>query len=499
LIDDWFEGAATSAGESQLRAHIKSCPACRAEFQALDLLRQDLETIGDTLSNREPLPSIAPAVMAAISKAKPAKIRPVAPRPFLRRLIPWLVLPVAAAAVVLVFVASSYRNPAVHKSLVAKTARQAPNGKDASSVPAAVKRDVKDPAVAEQVEQVKNLALDSLILTDNKKPATESVEAVSNLSLNDVLGARRDALSDPDARAALAQWASLTVEQARKLISGAADTAGELGAALMLPPDEAQPILTAAVQENDDPYLKYRLATSYSKTPETAPKAAAQYAQLAVSDSGNALAKYQYAASCFAQGDATNGLDALSDAQQIDGLNAYTSTAAKYREQALIAAGASPEVARAIAAFVAGNEEYGQLVDLGNQLLEYGKYYEQNGDSETAQQIYEAVRMFGTQVNDNATYASEQLAGLDVERAAVEMLSNLVSFIGVPENLQMIANETGRLLESFANVGQFITTVNDFFSQDQNSALMRLAVDYLFQNGDLGLLDYVHSQSGNNR
>jgi tetratricopeptide (TPR) repeat protein len=317
--------------------------------------------------------------------------------------------------------------------------------------------------------------------------------AQASLKVYDILAARKDAVTSPAARLQFARWAELSAEKARQILADQdAPMDAKVAASESLPPDEAMKVLLAAVAADpDNPYLHHQLGNLYSADPKTASKAAAEFAAQAQLDPDNALAYYQLAASLFAQGDADGAVDALQSAQNLSGANAYTMDAASYQQDALEQSGVASEVAQLLVALTAGTSQYGDLTGLGNQLMEYGKYYEQNGQTELASQIYNSVRLFGEQLANDSTFANELLAGLDIQREAVTVLSGLVDFVQQPANADMLARSSEHLVGALNAVGGLFTSLNEFFQQELGNDMVNAFVNYVMQNGDLDVLDYL--------
>jgi hypothetical protein len=208
-------------------------------------------------------------------------------------------------------------------------------------------------------------------------------------------------------------------------------------------------------------------------------------------DPDNAVSQYKLAALLLEQGDKEGAMAALDQAKGLGSVNAYTSDSALNRERALIASGMNPDAAHTVAALTAGTDQYGDLMGLGKQLLQYGKQYEEAGDTASAQQIYAAVQSMGSQVGTGATYSSEQLAALDLQRAAVDTISNLATFVKSPENMRILSQETQNITEGLGDFVQFVGNVNSFFAQRLDSGLINNVSTYILHNGDLGLLDFL--------
>ncbi|MCX5771668.1 MAG: zf-HC2 domain-containing protein [Candidatus Hydrogenedentes bacterium] len=488
--------------EPSLLAHIRACPHCAAEYAWLASLCGELESMGDTAVKTVPAVDLTDNVMKAVARLKRPRLVELAPaRPRnQRRFGPaWWVAASAAAAAILVAAVwiAGYR---ATRPQAPSLAVQTPSGPvapgEARVEPFKLARTDQSPA-----EPVAASPFQKLI--DEMRPSSAATpdvvpETQASLSVHEVLAARKDAITNPAARLQLARWAEIAVEKARKLAADPDLAMGaKIGAAESLPPDEAEKILLAAVQADpDNPYLRSALGNTYTQEADGAPKAAAEFAAQAQLDPNNALAYYQLAASLFAQGDAEGAASALETAQSLAEANPYTQQAAGFQEQALAETGVAEEVARLLVALTAGTSQYGDLVGLGSQLIDYGKYYEQNGQTALAEQIYNSVRIFGEQLAGNAVFANELLAGLDIQREAVSVLAGLVEFMQEPQNVQLLAGQSENLFDALNSIGSFFTSLNDFFRDELGADVIAAFVDFVLGNGDLDVLDFLGNAAG---
>ena len=489
-----------SEAEPSLLAHIRTCPDCAAEYRWLVSLCRELEVLGDAAVKTAPVVDLTDNVMKAVARLKQPRLVALAPARSRRRFghAWWLVASAAAAAALVAAVwIAGYR---VTRPQAPSLAVQTPGGPVAPTEEAVARFELARTAEA-PAEPVAASPFQKLI--DEMRPnAGAPAEVVpgtkASLSVHEVLAARKDAVTNPAARLQLARWAELAAEKARELAANPDLPFGaRIGAAGSLPPEEAQKILLAAVEADpDNAYLRYALGSTYGEEAGAAPKAAAEFAAQAQLDPNNALAYYRLAASLFAQGDPEGAVSALETAQTLAEANPYTQIAAGYQEQALAESGVAEEVARLLVALTAGTSQYGDLVGLGGQLLDYGKYYEQNGQTDLAEQIYNSVRIFGEQLAGNAVFANELLAGLDIQREAISVLSGLVEFMQEPDNVELLARQGGQLFEALNSIGSFFTSLNDFFRNELGADVIGAFVDFVLGNGDLDVLDFLGNAAG---
>ena len=486
--------------EPSLLAHIRTCPDCAAEYAWLVSLCRELEVLGDAAVKTAPVVDLTDNVMKAVARLKRPRLVEIAPaRPRRRFGQVWWVVATAAAAAALVAAVwiAGYRvsRPQAPSLAVQTPGRQVvPKGEGADTLKLA--RTAESPAEPVAASPFQKL-IDEMRPSGGAPPDVVP-ETQASLNVHDVLAARKDAVTNPAARLQLARWAEVAAEKARQLAANPdLAMAAKIGAAESLPPEEAEKILLAAVEADpDNPYLRSALGNTYSEQADGAPKAAAEFAAQAQLDPNNALAYYQLAASLFAQGDPEGATNALETAKTLAEAHPYTQQAAGYQQQALAESGVAEEVARLLVALTAGASQYGQLMGLGSQLIDYGKYYEQNGQTDLAEQIYNSVRIFGEQLAGNAVFANELLAGLDIQREAISVLSGLVEFMQQPDNVELLARQSENLFDALNSIGSFFTSLNDFFRNELGINVIGAFVDFVLGNGDLDVLDFLGGAAG---
>lgn len=313
------------------------------------------------------------------------------------------------------------------------------------------------------------------------------------LTLQDAINARRkDLLSQGNDFALLA---SLTDEEASALLKKM-DLSLEavLGAAQFLSTDEAIAVLRAAIAEHpDDPNLKYALALSLDGNPDATDERIQQLTQLAAADTGNSLPQYMLAADYFERGDMAQALDALGKGSAYTEASAYALESARQREAALVASGLDSDTARFLALSTTGNGEYENITTLRNELLDYGAHYEEIGEYETAQQIYNAVNQLGQQLYEGADMAVEQQYGLETQQDAILAIQGIAEIFQQPETVALLGETLGMLASGIVDVTQYISARQQMVTNSANSNQLDWTafLNHVMNNGDLNVSGFV--------
>lgn len=458
-------------------AHARAVP--EIDIVADVMMQADLAVLGEREAQRAPKVDLVAAVMDTVRRDKvtqnvvPLRVRPGARAARggqgRRRSIPWAMLAAAASLLVGVWlIADALLRPAQDVSGGSN------NGHVASRAPQPGESRLRDGGRAENtivpvrpspvVEEHAALAW-----PDQKQPdqPNETPNPYAELTLQDILDARRNAIEGSGAdRALLAHLASLTPEEARALLerSGLSVDA-MLGAALFLPPDEAVNLLLSKLGDlPDDPYLRYALAKNLAEKDGANALVREQLAEWRRSDPDNGMPYFMEAEMLLREQDIQNALLALEQAQALGQSYGYSAATARYRQQALMAAGMGEEQARLLAASTAGSEEYLQIREMAKELLDFGRYYESVGDYETAQRIYDAVQAFGEDVAVSATFVNEELAGLETQHDALGNLRDLYEILGSPDTVQLLQDSFNLLAMAFTDLRQYIDTYNEVFA-----------------------------------
>ncbi len=313
------------------------------------------------------------------------------------------------------------------------------------------------------------------------------------ITLQDAINARRSELLSQSNEFAL--LASLTGDEASELLKSM-DLSVEalLGAAQFLSTDEAIAVLRAAIAEHpDDPQLKYALAMNLEGNPEAVEERMQQLAQLAAVDTDNSLPHFMQAAEYFEQGDMARALEALGKGSSYGDASAYTLESANQREAALIASGLDVDTARFLALSTAGNSEYTDISALRNELLDFGAHYEQLGEYETAEQIYNAVNELGEQLVAGASMAVEQQYGLETQQDAILAIQGIAEVFQQPETVALLGETLGFLAESIVDVTQYIAARQDLVTNPASSDQLDWSafLNHVMNSGDLNVSGFI--------
>lgn len=313
------------------------------------------------------------------------------------------------------------------------------------------------------------------------------------VTLQDAINARRSDLLAQNNDFAL--LASLTGDEASELLKSM-DLSVEalLGAAQFLSTDEAIAVLRAAIAEHpDDPQLKYALAMNLEGNPEAVEERMQQLAQLASADSDNGLPHYMLAADYFEQGDMARALESLGKGASFGDASAYTLESANQREAALVASGLDVDTARFLALSTAGSGEYGDITALRNELLDFGAHYEQLGEYETAEQIYNAVNELGEQLVAGAAMAVEQQYGLETQQDAILAIQGIAEVFQQPETVALLGETLGFLADSIVDVTEYIAARQDMVINPAISGQLDWSafLNHVMNSGDLNVSGFI--------
>lgn len=454
-------------------AHARNVPD--VELVAEVMMQADLLALGEETAQATPEVDLVAPIMGALQREKtvrnvvPMKVRPGARVPHAvehrRSAIPWAMLAAAACLLAgLGFIVNALLRTDQEMNGVATTTNLAHRDTPGSG-PAVEQRVPGEHTIASVrpgpiIEEHATLAWPD---QEQQERSGQEPNPYADLTLQDILDARRNAIEGSGAdRALLAHLASLSPEEARALLerSGLSSEAA-LGAALFLPPDEAVNLLLSKLGDlPNDPALRYALAKNLARQDAAAALEREQLAEWRKSDPQNGMPYYMEAQMELRQQDIENALLALEQAQALGQSYGYSSATARYRQQALMAAGMGENEARLLAASTAGSQEYLHIREMAGELLQYGQYYESIGDYETAQRIYEAVEAFGQDVTTSATFVNEELAGLETQHDALGNLRSLYEVLGSPDTIQLLQDSFNLLAAAFGDLRDYIDAYN---------------------------------------
>ncbi|MBI4558356.1 MAG: zf-HC2 domain-containing protein [Candidatus Hydrogenedentes bacterium] len=497
----YLDGTQGPGVSRQFQAHLQGCVACRREVAALLELCQDLEWLGDrTRRQTSPVELVGP-VLLAVRQRDAAVSTTDFGKSYGAKWRWWLAATSLAAALLITWFGPRLVSPEKPATGELPIARSGENRPLPNPTPDAGDHRAPTETYSPSKQRLE-LAKKHLPETTGGRPSgSEGLEAtvapqIQSVTIQDVINARKQALTDPAARARLRQMASLTPDAAREIAQNeTASPEAVAGAAQALSTEEAQAALLRVVGHYPDrAYLRYALVQQTQAQPAAAdtPKITeAQLSTLRDLDEDNALVYYLEALSHLEAGDVAGALTALETASRLDKASAYTLEAALAREQSLVAGGMDPQAARVATAFTAGDDEYGVLCDLGNKLLQYGRYYAESGDLATAQRIAEATQQFGQQLDDSALFAQERLAGLDIQRAAIDILEGIYEALGSGDGIETLVAQTMALVNGFQEWQNFFNNLDEVISEATDDRFVGFLADLILRQGDLNILDYL--------
>jgi len=299
-----------------------------------------------------------------------------------------------------------------------------------------------------------------------------------------------------EARADLADLSELSDEEALAIAQNPSLTPqARIGAASMLPGEQAVPLIEAIMAETPDAaYPRFELARAVldsQSDPATAvspARALSPLEQLQAMDPNNALPHMMEAAARFEMGDIEGAASALETAREIDAAQAYSSEAGMATESALQAAGADPEVAQALAAFDAGADEYQLIFDMGIDLLEAGAQFAAQGNSDSATLFFDSVNQFGESLGVS-TFAYEQLAGLDLQRETIEMVRSFSDmFLTDTETVNFWTNQAMSLTEGFDAINRAFQELDNVIATYSEPGSITDLTQEILTQGDISLV-----------
>ncbi len=507
LIDEQLDGES----RRELLDHIAVCSACGEQYAWIETASAQLLEIGQRITVGVPEIDVVEDVLAQVRALKLNSALPshgaeiiafdrVATKRSAKNPSPirWL----AAAAAVILMAGGAWLmyqtlGPSDSTKVVYDTTeeRETPEPSPLeSTVPAVTPNDSTEtvlevtPAVTPEPE----------ILETPPPPAARPQKQVAR---EDVLASFRDAVAIDDRErsergaSALNALARLTEEEAHALLRFGAEkdqgfsSAAIAGIAQSLSPSERrQALLTAVGTSPDDPYLRFQLAREYQSDPEKQADAMSELARVEELDSANAVVPYSEAQLLLAQDppDVNGAIEALARANDLDFASSYASEAAIAREQALLETGVDPVTAELVSALSAGYWEFNELTTLAGDLMASADSLAESGDVNSATQIYEAVRQMGDDLNSNAQFAQERLAGAQIEDSASSALALILEAQGQPSEAERIREGAGELLVTMNELTEHFQRAENFLGIPVNddTALSQLA-QLIFAFGDL--------------
>jgi tetratricopeptide (TPR) repeat protein len=507
-LDQLIDGSVEESSLAALKAHADVCPACKGEYEWILQISADLEFIGDELVSNLPEIDIVASVMSKLPAAshKPDTVVSITNPPAhvstrQTHASMWSWTAVAAAAVVLIVAGWLAFGPGfssdgdLPNEDIAQ--RSTPDSSDDDFVEVAPPVDVAintpDATVEIPLRQTRPL---SLRIFPEARPEESPESGRGSLTRNDVTQAyvaslTSDNLSGMERLLALAE---INREQASEILANAeASPEARVAAAQIVDgPEGAQALFEAVGRNPESPYLRARLAQSYSGDPATEAQALEQITELRDQAPKNAYWAYLDAERLFAMGETEAALESLRVASGMERLTTYPLEGAQDREQYMIESGIDPEVAHLLSSLTAGILEMDDISNLASNLIGYGEEAQIGGDEETAAAIYQSVANLGMQVDNGAVLAQERNTAAAVTEAAAASLERIGEFLDNPETIEQLLGVTSNIVSEvttyFENVTE--TLLSDTVSGFQDSLWGHIA-DTILTGGDLNLLDVI--------
>ena len=491
----YLDGPLSEAEIAALEAHFAVCPECREAHEGLLQLGEELTNLGEAYTAGLAEIDVRDAVMSRLSEAgtarEPSNVHAF-PGQSSRRSRPWLPF-LLAAGLALGFwgMAHLWLTPPDTGDPGVAQAPEPTVHEETEPPPITVTERPREETETprEQMDRVRAAVPRTPAPLD--QPAEEGEPERKELTLDDILALRRHAAVDEEARNELQRLASLAPEQARAILETGSPRAVVAASGALTSSEAEQHLLTAVGHLPEEPYAQFAAARNFATrdemTPEESVIAESEAAALLELDPGNALSHYLMARLLLDSGDIEGALAMLASARELEYASGYAVEGAQFREEALRESGLAPGIARALAALTAGNEEYAFLYELGMDLLAYGDQYALAGDWQTARELYESVNRFGGQLEQGAAHSQERLAGLDMQREAIDGLQTAYEALGDEEAVFSLVDQTYQLVNSINEVREFFAAVDRLFAGDLETRELYWVFSTILEFGDLHL------------
>ncbi|HOD52641.1 MAG TPA: hypothetical protein PKY01_09680 [Candidatus Hydrogenedentes bacterium] len=516
-LADYVEGTLSAEDAALARKAIEASEASKADYAWLRLAAEDFHAIGQNIVKDAPEIDVLDAVMQAVRKADAsAKTVDLSERKKSRpSFVLWGAMALAAAVLLavigLVFEWGAF---APQKTVVPPVAEgpdkpQQPEQRTAVVIPGEKPETSRLGDIMEQLAQdvAHRLASPEKHAGRSEFFATAAPD-ISKVSQGDVVALRQAAVTNPQAWTRLQRMAMLDAETAAK-VAADPEAAPEtiVGVAASLPDEEARQLLVTAIGRMDQqqPYAGLVLAKTYIAEPVSTPETTSEPAlfdgmteqdlrafleEIAVlqgADPQNALFDALRAGALFRVGDTEAALAALESLKGKETATAYGLQAAQSRELALAAAGMPEEAAQMLSAVLAGSDQYTMLCNLARELVQSGQAYENQGDVDTARRVYEATQRLGEQVSGSAQLSEEALAGVDIQRMALEELETLYANGGAGGDIEQITSSAEALVTQINSLSDMLESLDRLFLGGGNEAFWNQLSEQILRMGDLGL------------
>lgn len=487
----YLEGALGPEEKERVEREIASNAVYRRELEWMQQAYRDLDAMGREAVASLPEIDIVDDVLAGIENL-PAPSQPVPLKPRERKssgALNWYG-PLAAAVIIVLGIGYVFFRPG-SGTPTAPYGGAGPSPVESSRAPTGVPAPLAESLI--KLDQGR----EELLRTANVRPVASELEATKspdidlNAGIEPIVAARREVASGGTGMDKLRQWATLKKDRALELaLAPDATPTIMLAAAETIKGAEAQRLLLTAVGKMpEDPHARLALAESYAEDPAPEKRAEAAHVaeQLRGLDPNNALPYYVEARARLEQGDIEAALQLLAAAESLGQASAYALKAAQTKAEFLIAGGMSEEAANALAAFTGGTEQYEFLCDLGRDLIEYGREFLAANDLATAERIFQAVERLGQQVEAGAAFSQEQMAGLELQAQAIDVLEQLFTLSGDAEDISDLTATTQSVTQRISELSGFFELFNSILLSQESVEFWNMLAGLILQNGDMAV------------
>ena len=522
LMADGLEGRLSDAQKAELWDAQAASAEVRANYLWLQRAAHDLELIGEETVKDAPEIDVVEAVLRAVDKAAASEkmTRLAAQEPRRPLFVFWGRAALAAAALAVVFglvLELGGFKPSDPAAPAVSQVPEHPAGsaeRMATALPGEVSGSERLDDAVEQLAQAISEKLDtSSKHVDRGDFLATTAPVLSSVTQNDVVALRQAAISEPGAWVRLKRMATLDAETAAEVLENPNLLPDAMvGVAASLPDEMARQWLVTAVgrMEQQKPYARLALATTYVAEAHDAPAPdqpapalfdgmsendlrafLLEMAALQEADPENALLDALQAGALLRLGDTEGALAALANLQGKGIATAYGLEAARSRQLALAAAGMTEESARMLSAVLAGSDQYNMLCDLARDLVQSGQAYEAQGDPDVARRIYEATQRLGEQVTGNARLSEESLAGIDIQRMAMEGLETLYANSGLASEMERLTSSALALVSQINSLGGMLESLDRLFLGGGDNSFWSQLSAQILEFGDLAFFESI--------
>lgn len=293
--------------------------------------------------------------------------------------------------------------------MIALTRRVEPTAAPAEAVA------LDDPLPAEREDRLSSRAVTDVVPFDSTETTTNA-PAITNLYVR---------LSD-------GEFPRVSPEQLEGYLTQNRRSVGALLGALRASGDDS---LLAEAKERfpDDPRVQFAAAYK-TGSPEERQQWLEKFKQ---SDPQNALADYLLAAEHFKSGQAEQALQEITAAGSKPTMENYLLDFMQNAEEAYMGAGLSADTAKATAATSALLPEQAKLKQVGTDLVDLAKRYQQAGDEASAQAALQMAMNLGQRIDQSPqTTLIQELVGMAIERLALNAMKPDAPYGGTGQTVQ---------------------------------------------------------------